>query len=190
MEAPTSRYTGSNLYNREHWFSLAPPCHHGFSGFNQMEATTSCVQASTWTAEDNSPPKHLPTSLEYKWLNKHSTLQINQFLPIFLFSVNLISAHCSAALLFLCLFSRYALHQLVLSFFSYSTRSVILLCISSHNSHMLNLLLHMLFFSIVTVSFFFTYRTTNPTQSISSSFIHTNMTVQLPNSLGKKTTTV
>ena len=27
MEAPTSSYIGSNLYNREHLFSLAPPCH-------------------------------------------------------------------------------------------------------------------------------------------------------------------
>jgi len=30
MEAPTSSYTGSNLYSREQLFSLAPPCHLGF----------------------------------------------------------------------------------------------------------------------------------------------------------------
>jgi hypothetical protein len=47
MEAPTSSYTGSNLHNREHLFSLAPPCHPSFSGCNQMEAATSCVQAPT-----------------------------------------------------------------------------------------------------------------------------------------------
>ena len=68
MEAPTSSYTGSNLYNREHLFSLAPPCHPGFSGCNQMESTTPCVQAPTWTSEDNSPPEHLPTTLKYKSL--------------------------------------------------------------------------------------------------------------------------
>jgi hypothetical protein len=47
MEAPTSSHTGTNLYNREQLFSLAPPCHPGFSGCNQMEATTPCVQAPT-----------------------------------------------------------------------------------------------------------------------------------------------
>jgi hypothetical protein len=47
MEAPTSNHTGTNLYNREQEFSLAPPCHPGFSGCNQMEATTPCVQAPT-----------------------------------------------------------------------------------------------------------------------------------------------
>jgi hypothetical protein len=47
MEAPTSSHTGTNLYNREQWFSLAPPYHPSFSGCNQMEATTSCVQAPT-----------------------------------------------------------------------------------------------------------------------------------------------
>jgi hypothetical protein len=47
MEAPTSSHTGTNLYNREQWFSLAPPYHPGFSGYNQMEATTPCVQAPT-----------------------------------------------------------------------------------------------------------------------------------------------
>jgi hypothetical protein len=47
MEAPTSTYTSTNLYNREQKFSLAPPYHLGFSGCNQMEATTPCVQAPT-----------------------------------------------------------------------------------------------------------------------------------------------
>ena len=47
MEAPTSNHIGTNLYNREQEFSLAPPCHPGFSGCNQMEATTPCVQAPT-----------------------------------------------------------------------------------------------------------------------------------------------
>ena len=32
MEAPTSNHTCTNLYNREQEFSLAPPCHPGFSG--------------------------------------------------------------------------------------------------------------------------------------------------------------
>ena len=36
MEPPTSNYTGSNLYNREHLFSLPPPCHPVFL------ATTRC----------------------------------------------------------------------------------------------------------------------------------------------------
>ena len=169
VPAPTSGYTGSNLYNREKLFSLAPPCHPGFSGCNQMEATTPCVQAPTWTSEDNSPPEHLPTSLEYKWSNKHSTLQISLFLPIFLCSVNLffctlfccsslplsIQKVCSAstcALLLLCfnLFSYSALHFLFLSFYYTSSLSVILLlcsisfCAFSH-----------LFF--LTVLFFFTF---------------------------------
>ena len=56
MEAPTSSYTGTNLYNREQLFSLAPAYHPGFSGCNQMEATTPYVQAPTWTSKDNSPP--------------------------------------------------------------------------------------------------------------------------------------
>ena len=56
MEAPTSNYTNSNMYNREHLFSLAPPCHPSFSGCKQMEATNPCVQAPTWTSEENSPP--------------------------------------------------------------------------------------------------------------------------------------
>jgi hypothetical protein len=47
MEASTSSHTGTNLYNREQWFSLAPPYHPGFSGCNQMEATTPYVQAPT-----------------------------------------------------------------------------------------------------------------------------------------------
>ena len=47
MEALTSIYTGSNLHNREHLFSLAPPCHPSFSGCKQMESTTSYVQAPT-----------------------------------------------------------------------------------------------------------------------------------------------
>jgi hypothetical protein len=55
MEAPTSSHTDTNLYNKEQWFSLAPPYHPRFSGCNQMEATTPCVQAPTWNFEDNSP---------------------------------------------------------------------------------------------------------------------------------------
>ena len=118
MEAPTSSYTSSNLYNREHLFSLAPPCHPSFSGFNHMEATTSYVQAPTWTCEDNSPPEHLPTSLVYEWLNKQSTLQINQFLPIFLCSVNLV---------FYTLFCCSSLPLSVQQVCSTSTRSLILI---------------------------------------------------------------
>jgi hypothetical protein len=47
MEEPTSYHTGTNLYNREQYFSLAPPYHPGFSGCNQMEDTIPCVQAPT-----------------------------------------------------------------------------------------------------------------------------------------------
>jgi hypothetical protein len=47
IEAPTSSYIGTNMYIKEPVFSLAPPCHPGFSGCNQMEATTPCVQAPT-----------------------------------------------------------------------------------------------------------------------------------------------
>ena len=129
MKAPTSNHIGTNLYNREQEFSLAPPCHPDFSGCNQMEATTSCVQAPTWTFEDNSPLEHLPTSLRYQWLNKNSTLQINQFIPILLCSVNLV---------FCCLLYRSALLLLCFSsallFCSASAlhyHSVLLLCISS-----------------------------------------------------------
>ena len=83
MEAPTSSYTGSNLYNREHLFSLAPPCHPGFSGCNQMEATTRCVQAPTWTSEDNSPPEHLPTTFKYQIMNTQTTYVDKSLLTIF-----------------------------------------------------------------------------------------------------------
>ena len=135
MEAPTSSYTGSNLHNREHLFSLAPPCHPGFSGCNQMEAPTSCVQAPTWTTEDNSPPEHLPTSLKYKWLNTHSTLQINQFLPVFL---------CSLILVFCSLFCYSSLIQQVcsvsylLSFCSASVMSIMLLLFCSRSAQFLH----------------------------------------------------
>ena len=47
MEAPTSSHTGTNLYNREQWFSLASPWHPHFSGYNHMEAMNPCVQAPT-----------------------------------------------------------------------------------------------------------------------------------------------
>jgi hypothetical protein len=60
MEAPTSNLSqhqlseGTNLQNlqaptcrQRHQSPLAPPCHPIFSGCNQMEATTSCVQAPT-----------------------------------------------------------------------------------------------------------------------------------------------
>ena len=84
MEAPTSNHTCTNLYNREQEFSLAPPCHPGFSGCNQIEATTPCVQAPTWTSEDNSPPEHLPTTLKY-WFcvtqTYYSDIMFNNGLP-------------------------------------------------------------------------------------------------------------
>jgi hypothetical protein len=60
MEAPTSNLSqhqlseGTNLQNlqaptcrQRHQSPLAPPCHPSFSGCNQMEATTSCVQVPT-----------------------------------------------------------------------------------------------------------------------------------------------
>ena len=46
MEAPNSSYTSSNLYNREHLFSLAPPCHPGFSSYNQMKLQLSVFNIS------------------------------------------------------------------------------------------------------------------------------------------------
>jgi hypothetical protein len=68
MEAPNSSHTGTDLYNTEQQFSLAPPCHPGFSGYNQMEATTPCVQEPTLNYEEKNPPKHLPTTLKYTYL--------------------------------------------------------------------------------------------------------------------------
>ena len=127
MEAPTSSYTGSNLYNREHLFSLAPPCHPGFSSCNQMEATTSCVQAPTWTSEDNSPPEHLPTSLKYKnneYTDNFPDKSILTFLSLFCKSdlpqtilQIFYSSVCSAGLLCINSYSHSALLQLVLLFY-------------------------------------------------------------------------
>jgi hypothetical protein len=126
-------------------------------------------------------------------INEHINIQLHRyinsyqsFFVLYIWS----SSNYSANHFFLCLFSRSALHQLVLSFCSSSTCSVILLCVSSHTAHMLNLILRILSFSFSYSFILFSYRMTNHTQSVSSSFIHTYTTVQLPNSLGKKTTTV
>jgi len=117
MEAPTSSYKGSNLYNREHLFSLAPPCHPGFSGCNQMEATNSCVQEPTWTSEDYSLPEHLPTTLEYQknneYIDNFSDKSILTFLSLFCKS----DLFCYSALRFL--------------FLCYSTLCSISLCTSA-----------------------------------------------------------
>jgi hypothetical protein len=97
------------------------------------------------------------------------------------------SSVCSAGML--CINS---CSHFILLFFSAFALFVILLffCSFYHFALILNLLLCILSSTFLTVSFFFTCRTTNPTQSISSSFLHSNMTVHLPNSLGKNTTTV
>ena len=155
-----------------------------------MEATTSYVQAPTWTSEDNSPPEHLPTHLEYKWLNKHSTLQINQFLPFFLCSVNLV----------LCtLLCNSTLPLSVQQVCSASTRALILLFF---NSLLLcsafHLTLHICSISSCASSsslfllFHYFTLTERPTwhSTFSSSFIHMNTMVQLPNSLCKMSANV
>jgi hypothetical protein len=111
------------------------------------------------------------------------------FTVLLLFS----SSVCSTGMLsinFLC--SPSALLQLVQLFFSAFSLSVILLYFFSfcHSALMFNLLLRILSSIFLTVSFFFTYSTTNQTQSVTSSFIHTGTTFQLPNSLEKLTTTI
>ena len=62
-----------------------------------MEATTPCVQAPTWTSEDNSPPEHLPTSLKYKFIvtqTYYSDIMFNNILPVS-------SLFCKISLLYL-----------------------------------------------------------------------------------------
>ena len=187
MEAPNSSYTGFNLHNREHLFSLAPPCHPSFSGCNQMEATTSCVQEPTWTSEDNSPPEHLPTSLEYKIMNTLTIYADKSLLTILFCSVNLIfnnlfctsflpqqvcsASHSSVILLFFCSVCHVAL--LLFSF-----------CIAP--SHLAIPLL-LFFFLLFT---HFSFRTINPIRSHSFSFIRPVMTVPLPLPMRNPTTSV
>jgi hypothetical protein len=102
-------------------------------------------------------------------MNTQTISQINQFLPSFLCSVSLI---CSAILLFV------------------FSCSAILLYVPFHSAHLLPFLPRILF-CILPYSFTpFLIRTANRTQSVSSSFIHTDTTFQLPNSLEKLTTTV
>ena len=77
-----------------------------------------------------------------------------------------------------------------MSFWSSSTCFVILLCISSHTAHILNLILCILSFSFSYSFLLFSYRTTNPPQSVSFSFIHVSTAVALRISLGKWKTIV
>ena len=162
VPAPTSHYTGSNLYNREHLFSLAPPCHPCFSGYNQMEATTSCVQAPTCTSEDNSPPEHLPTSLNCEIMNTQTTYSNNSYQSFFVFD----------------------LQQTVLQFFSSSTG---LLCIKffCHSTFLLlclslNFMLNIFSFLLSCCFILSPFRTANLVQSRSFSFIHASLTIPLP----------
>ena len=157
MEAPTSSYIGSNLYNREHLFSLAPPCHPCFSGYNQMEATTSCVQAPTWTSEDNSPPENLPTFLKYQIMNTQTIYADKSLLTILSmfcksdlqqFVLQFFSS--STGLLCITFFCHSALLLLCLSFFSVSALHFISFCTSIKISYSASSP-----FSFLTVSFFF-----------------------------------
>jgi hypothetical protein len=103
-------------------------------------------------------------------MNTQTTTQIKiQFLPVFFCSVSLI---CSAILLFV------------------FSCSAILLCVPFHSAHLLPFLSCILFCILPYCFTPFLLRTTNRTQSVLSSFIHTGTTFQLPNSLGKMTTTV
>ena len=129
-------------------------------------------------------------------------MQMNQFLPIFLCSVNLVFYK-----LFFCSSLPLSVHHVC----SASTRSVILFCF---NSFYHSALLHVFFIICYTFLSFishcassqshtahalvfpflqlhlFSYRTTNHTQSVSFYFMHTPMAVQLPIFLGKRKTTV
>jgi hypothetical protein len=90
MEAPTSNHTGTNLYNKEKWFSIAPPYHPGFSGCNQMEATTSCVQEPLETHRTTV----LPTTMRYETLLQKFIIVIQYFSMAYEYH------HCSSILLF------------------------------------------------------------------------------------------
>ena len=178
MEAPTSSYTGSNLYNREHLFSLAPPCHPGFSGCNQMEATTSCVQEPTWNSEDYGPSEHLPTSLQYQIMNTQTTYVDKSLLTfLYLFCNSSLSlstqqvssaSHFSIILLFFCFLYRSALlllyHSAILLFLHKSasaSRSFVILFFFSSACHWISCSASSPFSSL-TISFFF--HTEQPTQ--------------------------
>jgi hypothetical protein len=102
-------------------------------------------------------------------MNTQTFSQINQFLPSFLCLVSLIF---SAILL--CVFSC----------------SAILHCVPLHSAHLLPFLPRILFCILPCCFTPFLTRTANQTWSISSSFIHTSTTFQLPNSLEKLMKTV
>jgi hypothetical protein len=115
------------------------------------------------------------------------------------------SANCSAILLFL----NRSFLQIVLQFFSSSTgllcitffcHSVLLLlclsfalfliCISFHSVHQLNFILNTFSFLLSYYFILFPYRTTNPIQSRSYSFIQATLTIPLPLPIGNTGTSV
>jgi hypothetical protein len=123
-------------------------------------------------------------------MNTQTTTQINQFLPVFSCSISLIffKLFCNSSLPLsvqqVCSASTFSVILLCFNFLCYSSLHLISLCtcVQIHSAHPL-LFPFLQFHS-------FSSRTANPTQSVSSSFIHMSTTFQLPNSLGKMTTTV
>ena len=132
-----------------------------------MEATTSCVQETTWTSEDYSPPENLPTSLNCEIMNTQTTYSNNSYQS----------------------FSVFDLQQTVLRFFSSSTG---LLCIKFFCHSTLLLLCLSLNFMLSIFSFLLSccfslspFRTANHIQCHSFSFIHPALTIPLPISYSK-----
>ena len=132
-------------------------------------------------------------------------MRINHFLPFFV---------CSVILLFLCPPSKSPLHRIFLSFYSSSSCSIVLLCFCSivlqffssftcllcitffcHSVLLLlclslNFMLNIFSFLLSNCFVLFPFRTANPIQSRSFSFIHTSLTIPLPLPLGKTRTFV
>jgi hypothetical protein len=90
MESPTSSHTCTNLYNKEQWFSLAPPYHPDFSGYNQMEATTPLFKHPLETLRTTVLPR---TTLPPLNIN----LCLLKFITVIQYlSMAYLSYHCSA----------------------------------------------------------------------------------------------
>jgi hypothetical protein len=121
-------------------------------------------------------------------------MQINHFLPFFLCSVNLIfnKLFCNSFLPLSVQQVCSASHSsVILLFFCSAYRSVLfLLYISSHSVYLLNFIL-CIFSSLLSYCFvLFLFRTANPIQSLSFSFIHSALTVPLPLPMGNPRTSV
>jgi hypothetical protein len=120
-------------------------------------------------------------------LNKHSTLQINQFLPVFL---------CYLILVFCSLFCYSSLIQQVcsvsylLSFFSASVLSIMLLLFCSRSAQFLHCFLFLCSSSFSYCLPIFHSERSTQFGLITFSFIHTVMTVPLPLPMGESTTSV